>query len=213
VNTGSWTSGTNNNLTYYQSPWIAGFVDYDGDRDLFELNFDDITEATGAPENWYFDIQVQIQAAASPVEYSWTLFRDANPNDVLVERTFWLNPDNENGDFEFDPDGEGIVASWADGTTESDSVKETIPGGGDEFRIGHRWRDNSNSKFYFSINDFNYANLGVETSGDGETLIPIPNQTPDNDWGNTNSSVAPYRFQVTVTYHPDCSSPDECASD
>lgn len=200
----------------WPSPWITGFADYDGDRDLFELNFDAITEIEGAPEDWYFDIQIQMIADGSPVEYSWTLFRDANPNDVLVERTFWLNPDDEGGDLEFDPNGEGIVASWADLDTASNNIDMTVPREdveGEEFWLGHRWRDNTDSKFYFSINDFNRANLSVGTGGDGESQVPVPNQIPDNDWGNTTSSpqVNPYRFQVTVTFHPDCSSPDEGA--
>lgn len=200
----------------WHSPWITGFTDYDGDRDIFELNFDDITEAEGAPANWYFDIQIEIEATGSPVEYSWTLFRDAHPNDVLVERTFWNGDDGEGG-LEYDPDGEGIVASWADMQTASNNIDVTIPSTNladpeiyrHPFWIGNQWRDGSNSRFYLSIDDFNIANLGVETGEDGETRIPIPNQIPDNDWGNTNSApvVHPYRFQVTVTYHPGESNP------
>jgi hypothetical protein len=202
----------------WTSEWIAGFVDYDGDRDIFELNFDDVIPQ-GPDATWHFDIQVQIVAAAGPVEYSWTLFRDRAPaNHVLVERTFWvIDPDtgeevqDPDGDFEFNDEGEGIVASWADDSLASNAINETIPSGGDSFWIGNRWAD---SDFYISINDFDYTRIGG-------TEPPTLNQTPDNDWGNIYSStlgvpfnlsaVAPYYFQVTVTYHADCASPDEGA--
>jgi hypothetical protein len=197
----------------WQSNWIAGFVDYDGDRDLFELNFDDVTQAAGAPEEWYFDIQVQMFAPAGNVEYSWTLFRDRQPNEILVERTFWENTDGE--DFEYDPNGEGIVACWADMEITAETHNVTIPSSAQPefdhpFWVGNRW---GSSKFYISINDFNRAVESRNWDDINEAWVPTPNQIPDNDWGNSNSTsaVRPYYFRVTVTYHPDCSSPDEGA--
>lgn len=195
----------------WQSDWIAGFVDYAGDRDIFELNFDDITQAVGAPSDWYFDIQVHMFAPASGVEYSWTLFRDRQPNEVLVERTFWENADGE--DFEYDPNGEGIVASWADMAITQENHNVIIPSTQNEaynhpLWVGDGW---SQSKFYLSINEFNRAVESRTWDELNEAWIPVPNQIPDNDWGNTNSDpgVRPYYFQVTVTYHPNCSSPDD----
>ncbi len=202
----------------WQSGWIAGFVDYDGDRDIFKLSFDDVLPP-GPDATWYFDIQVQVVAAAGPVEYSWTLFRDRPPtNQILVERTFWVTDPvtgepvvDVDGEFEFNDDGEGIVASWADGSLAANPVNETVPSGGDRFWIGNRW---AGSDFYISINEFNFMRIG------GTDPAPL-NQTPDNDWGNINStalgqpfdlsSVPPYYFQVTVTYHADCASPTEGA--
>lgn len=197
----------------WQSDWIAGFVDYDGDRDLFELNFDDVTQAAGAPAEWYFGIEVQMFAPAGPVEYSWTLFRDQQPNDILVERTFWENADAE--DFEYDPDGEGIVACWADMEITAETHNVTIPSSQSPaydhpFWVGNLW---GSSKFYISINDFNRAVESRTWDDINEAWVPTPNQIPDNDWGNTNSTpaVRPYYFRVTVTYHPDCPSPTEGA--
>jgi hypothetical protein len=200
----------------WTSEWIAGYVDYDGDRDLFELNFDDITQGV---ETWYCDIKIQMVALGGPVEYSWTLFRDAAPaNDVLVERMYL---ENVGTDFEFEhfPEGGGIVASWADeehdeqtitinSTLPDDLIEPGDPVNPDDpgyrrdklFWIG---KDSSGSKFYLSINDFNIAILNPETRE--------PNQTPDNDWGYA-PTVGPYYFQVTVTYHDDrgCPPPYNC---
>jgi hypothetical protein len=188
----------------WRSDWIAGFVDYDGDRDIFQLVFDDIT---ASDDVWYFDIQVRMFAVGSPVEYSWALFRDRPPvNDVLLERTFWEDTDGEI--LQYDDDAEGVVAYWGDSTLSSESYDETIPSGDQSFWLGHVWGD---SNFYLSIQDFNRALLEKVWNSTLERYEPVPNQTPDNDWGNTNSilPVRPYYFQVTVTYHPGCSYPED----
>ncbi|MGD9007740.1 MAG: hypothetical protein PVG41_07455 [Desulfobacteraceae bacterium] len=200
----------------WTSEWIAGYVDYDGDRDLFELNFDDITHGV---ETWYFDIQIQMVAPGSEVEYSWTLFRDAAPaNDVLVERMYLENVGTA-FEFEHFPEGGGIIASWADTDHEETTatIDVTIPDDAPDdpedetdtlFWIG---KDSVGSKFYFSVNDFNRAVLSRTWDEQNETWIPTPNPIPDNDWGYS-PSVGPYYFQVTVTYHDDrgCPEPYEC---
>lgn len=211
VNTSLLRVGSLGNGESWTSPWITGFADYDGDRDIFELNFDDVVPADQNAE-YYFDIQVQMIAAGSPVEYAWTLFRDRDPERrVIVERTFWVTdpvsgePISGDDGYEFNDNGEGIVAAWADDNLSSDSISSTIPGPEDgDFWVGSRWRG---SKFYLSVNDFNFTRLPAE----GE-LPERLNPDPDNDWGNTNSSpaVAPYRIQVTITYHEGCPSPSEC---
>ena len=192
----------------WTSDWIAGYVDYAGDRDLFELNFDDAIPAS-PDADWYFDIQIRMVAEGGPVEYAWTLFRDRPvPNQILVERTFWvIDPEtgepaeDPDGDFQFNDDGEGIVACWADDDLGYAPIDTTVPSGGADFWVGDGW---SGSDFYISINDFNYMRIQAEP----ESLV---NQIPDNDWGNTNSlsldsphapqAVLPYYFQVTITYH------------
>jgi hypothetical protein len=193
----------------WQSDWVSGFVDYDGDRDIFQLIFPgELTDVgEGAPEEWYFDIQVQIYAAGGGVEYSWTLFRDAYPpNNRLLERTFWQDTQGEI--YEYDYDGEGIVAGWADMETTPETVDVTVPYGDQEFWVGNRW---GGSHFFLSVQDFNRAVIETVWDETLERSVPLPNQVPDNDWGSTNSSVsvAPYYFQVTVTYHPGCSYPDD----
>ncbi|MBN1832626.1 MAG: hypothetical protein JW896_11000 [Deltaproteobacteria bacterium] len=193
----------------WQSDWVAGFVDYEGDRDIFQLIFPaELTDvAEGAPEDWYFDIQVQIYAPPGIVEYAWTLFRDAPPpNNNLLERTFWQDTQGEI--YEYDYAGEGIVAGWADMEITSETIHVTVPYGDQEFWLGDVW---SRSHFYLSIQDFNRAVMETVWNDVLERNVPLPNQVPDNDWGNTNSSpsIAPYYFQVTVTYHAGCSYPDD----
>ncbi len=66
-----------------------------------------------------------------------------------------------------------------------------------------------------SISVFRISNRAVESRVYNQTLErydAVPNQVPDNDWGNTNSSPAapPYYFRVTVTLHPGCSNPSAC---
>jgi hypothetical protein len=193
----------------WRSPWIAGFVDYDGDRDLFELNFDAITRAANAPAAWYFDIQIQLYAANSPVEYSWVLFRDREPvNNVLLERTFW-DDDSQGGavyEYQYNNDGEGIVAGWADMEPRLQIINQLVPANGELFWVGNRW---SSSKFYLSLQDFNRAMVDYTTTTVNEQTIRVPNpanQVPDNDWGSL-PDVAPYYFQVTVTLHSGVSDP------
>jgi hypothetical protein len=209
VGSSGWTSSQEDEHT---SPWIAGYVDYDGDRDLFELNFDDITQGV---DTWYCDIKIQMVALGGPVEYSWTLFRDAAPaNDVLVERMYLENTDEDV--FEYFPEGGGIVASWADTEITAENIDVTIPDDlpddtehspDDElynlYKLFWIGKDSQGCKFYLSINDFNIAILNPETRE--------PNQTPDNDWGYA-PTVGPYYFQVTVTYHDDrgCPEPYDC---
>lgn len=193
----------------WQSDWVAGFVDYDGDRDIFQLIFPPelVDVAEGAPEEWYFDIQVQIYSPPGSVEYSWTLFRDAYPpNDNLLERTFWQDTQGEI--YEYDYAGEGIVAGWADMEITSESINVTVPYGDQEFWLGNVW---GRSNFYLSIQDYNRAVMETEWDDVLERNVPLPNQVPDNDWGSTNSSlsIAPYYLQVTVTYHSGCSYPDD----
>jgi hypothetical protein len=191
----------------WHSKWIQGFADYDGDRDIFELNFDDIT---ASQDVWYFDVQVRLFAAGGDVEYSWGLFRDAPPvNNVLLERTFWADTDGEI--LQYDDNAEGVVAFWGDSDLTAQTYDETIPTGTDQFWLGHVW---NGSKYYLSIQDFNKVLLDKVWNETLERYDPVPNQTPDNDWGNTNSAPAarPYYFQVTVTYHPGCSHPDDTSA-
>jgi hypothetical protein len=191
----------------WRSNWIKGFADYDGDRDIFELNLDAIT---ASQDVWYCDIQVRMFAMAGNVEYSWALFRDSPPvNNVLLERTFWADTDGEI--LQYDENAEGVVALWGDADLAASNYDETIPAGTERFWLGHVW---NGSKYYLSIQDFNKVLLDRIWNDALERYDPVPNQTPDNDWGNTNSSpsVRPYYFQVTVTYHPGCSHPDDTSA-
>jgi hypothetical protein len=208
ANTALLRVGALDGQSQWKSPWIAGFVDYDGDRDLFELNFDGITK----PEAWYFDIQIQLYAANSPVEYSWVLFRDREPvNDVLLERTFWDDAAQGGAvyEYQYNNEGEGIVAGWADQEPRLQLINQLVPSGAELFWIGNRW---GSSKFYLSLQDFNRTVVDYTTTTTNEQTIRVPNpanQVPDNDWGDLNSqpAAAPYYFQVTVTMHSGVSDP------
>jgi hypothetical protein len=205
-------------------PWIAGYADYAGDRDIFQLNFADLIPQGDDPPPWHAEIQIRMIAEGSPVEYSWTLFRDRQPNNVLIERAFWvIDPEtgepvvDEDNELQYNDEGEGIVACWADENIASDFIDVTVPSDdlppefNSRFWIGDGW---SGSDFYISINDFNYMRTR-ENAGDP----PVVNQIPDNDWGNTNSlsldppygpqAVLPYYFQVTVTYREGESYPSD----
>lgn len=191
----------------WRSDWIKGYVDYEGDRDIFELNFDDIT---ASQDVWYCDIQVRMFAMGGPVEYSWGLFRDWAPmNGVLLERTFWEDTNGQT--LQYDDEAEGVIAFWGDVDLDSQDYDETIPTGTDRFWLGHVW---NGSKYYLSIQDFNKVLLDKVWNDALERYDPVPNQTPDNDWGNANSSpsVRPYYFRITVTYHPGCSHPDDTSA-
>lgn len=180
----------------WQSPWISGFVDYDGDRDIFELNFDDVPKG----DQYYFDIKVQMVALATDVEYGWALFRDGGdpPNGQLLERTFW--GDDGDGvvyDYAYNDSGEGVVAAWTDEDLAASTINKTVPDDDTDFWIGYRW---AGSKFYLSVQDFNRTGLETvwdPTVGTEGATVQVRNPNPDNDWGYT----APYYFQVTVTLH------------
>lgn len=178
----------------WTSPWIAGYVDYVEDRDIFQLILDDTINSQAEGSNYYFDIKVQLYAPASEVEPCWILFRDGDapagdvyPNDILLERTLW--GDGDEGVFHEYNNGEGIVA--ADGDPDfspTNVVDRTVPANEDqEIWISQGWRQ---SNFFFSMQDFNRVAEYV-----GETRVPTT--TPDNDAGYD----APYFFQVTVTFH------------
>jgi hypothetical protein len=156
-------------------PWIAGFVDYQGDRDLFQLNLDHLLEA--APENdaWYYDIQIQLVAAGSDVEYVWQMYRDTAPQGVFhTDRYFAAYGDMDLG-------ANAIDLMAPDSGSSDDRLS-------DDFFVGSRWSPGSNP-IYLMINDFNYIT-------DPSTGQDNPN--PDDDWGYD----APYYFKVTLTYHP-----------
>ncbi|MBT8339401.1 MAG: hypothetical protein HKP58_13225 [Desulfatitalea sp.] len=180
----------------WESPWISGYVDYDGDRDIFELNFDQVPKG----DQYYFDIQVHMFTPGSQVEYAWVLFRDGGPepNNRLLERTFWSDSASVAYDYEYDQNGEGVVAAYADNDTTIESIDSILPASGTDFWVGYRWSD---SNFYFSIQDFNRVNLTEPVwdanHGTEGGLVAPRNPVPDNDWGYD----APYFFQVTVTLH------------
>ena len=134
-------------------PWIAGYVDFDGDQDWFKLNLSALIK-TGLPvdSQWYYDIQVDfhVDAPGDTVEYIWKLYRDNNDNGILVDIA---------------QDSDGFFASAGDFAATNEPMDITVPQAGmdQEFWVGDEWEGN----FYFSVGDFKLVNATL----------------PDNDWG------------------------------
>jgi hypothetical protein len=164
-------------------PWIAGYVDYQGDRDIFELDFGKL-DALNPETEWYYDVQVRlvVPQPGSEVEYVWKLYRDRNMNGVIMD-----DPTS--------PDGYKACAG-DDTPLVMEGLDQTVPSGDETFWIGSEWGENA--KFYLGISDFNYEHL----PDTGEPLLENP--SPDDDWGYD----VPYYFQLELTYHPGVAWPD-----
>jgi hypothetical protein len=160
-------------------PWISGYVDYQDDRDFFQIDLGKL-DPSGAETSWYYDVEVRLVVpSGSEVEYVWKLYRDSNRNAIIMD----------------DPTSPDGYKACAGDTTPQDTAAEdiTTPSGGDTFWIGSEWGEDA--KFYFALSDFNYLRLPGTGALNGE---------PDNDWGYD----APYYFTITLTYHPGQAYPD-----
>lgn len=123
-------------------PWLAGYVDYQGDQDFFQIDFQPLDTS----DNWYYEISVDFYAPASSVEYVWKFYPDRNDNQVLAERASGYD---------------GFIASAGDTNTEEETITLSTPSASDEpFWLNHSWQGTS----FFSISDFNYmyTESGVE---------------------------------------------------
>ena len=164
-------------------PWIAGYIDYQGDRDMFQLDFGKLSPG-GSETEWYYDVKVRmvVPFPGSTVEYVWKLYRDRNRNGVIMDDP--TSPD-------------GYKACAGDTTPRERSAMDlTVPTGNDTFWIGSDWGENA--KFYFGVSDFDYKYL--PDSGNP----PEENPEPDDDWGYD----APYYFQLQLIYHPGLAGPE-----
>ncbi len=166
-------------------PWIAGFMDYQGDRDFFKMDLNTLDPAN--PDTlWYYDVEIRIATRSSTdVEYNWKFYRDHNGNGIIM--------DNPGAD-------DGYKACNGDMTLTSDQIDITTPAGTEEFYVGDRWTTVNPRDYtvYIGISDFDYINLPNSNADD-----PVSNPIPDNDWGYD----APYYYKVTLTYHPGVSYP------
>lgn len=159
-------------------PWVSGYIDYQGDYDFFQLDFDKLNPA-GTETSWYYDVEIQLVAAASDVEYVWKLYRDSNSNGIIMDDP--TSPD-------------GYKACAGDTTPQTqDAIDLVTPTGDETFWIGSEW--GAGAKFYIGITDFNYLVYPVSEE---------PNTEPDDDWGY----IAPYYFRVKLTYHPGQATPN-----
>ena len=134
-------------------PWLAGYVDYQGDQDWFRLDLGPLVQVdTPLDTDWYYDIQVDmhVDAPGSSVEYVWKLYRDRNSNRILVDR-----PNDSDGFFASAGDEDTAVQPLDLSEPQSDSARA--------FWVGDAWE----GPFYLSISDFNY----------------VASPQPDDDWG------------------------------
>lgn len=164
-------------------PWVSGYVDFQDDRDFLRLDFDKLDPA-GTETSWYYDVEIELVAAASDVEYVWKLYRDRNSNGIVMD-----NPTS--------PDG--YIACAGDVTPEAlDAIDLVTPTGDETFWIGSEM--GAGAKFFIGISDFNFLKL-PETGSGGEL---DDNPQPDEDWGYN----APYYFRLKLTYHPGQATPN-----
>ncbi len=166
-------------------PWIAGFVDYQGDRDFFQVDLNTL-DPENPDEQWYYDVEIRLATkAATDVEYNWKFYRDHNGNNIIM--------DNPGAD-------DGYKACDGDITLTTETINITTPSGTDTFYVGDRWTTETPRYYtvYIGVSDFNYVNLPTSNEND-----PMANPDPDDDWGYD----APYYFKVVLTYHPGVSYP------
>lgn len=174
------TQTVQGDTTEIDFPWISGYIDYQGDRDFFQLDFDKLDPA-GSETNWYYEVEIQlvIPSPGSDVEYVWKLYRDSNSNAIIMDDP--TSPD-------------GYKACAGDTTPQSQApINLLTPTGSETFWIGSQWGEGA--KFYIGMSDFNY--LQLPDSGTANT-------EPDEDWGYD----APYYFKLKLTYHPGQAFPD-----
>jgi hypothetical protein len=137
-------------------PWIAGFIDYQGDQDWFQIALQTL-DPNNPDDQWYYDVEVRlVSGAATDIEYVWKYYRDSNDNKFLVDR-----PTANDGYIGCVGDQDPIDNSIIDIDT------QTL---GDDLWVGDGWR----GMLYFAVSDFNYVSL----PGTYE-----PNPRPDDDWG------------------------------
>jgi hypothetical protein len=177
--TGVSLSEPGDGTTVITFPWIAGYIDYQGDHDMFQLDLDKLS-ASGTETEWYYDIEIRmvVPSPGSEVEYVWKLYRDRNMNGIIMD-----NPTS--------PDG--YKACAGDTSLSREAMDLTVPTGDDTFWVGSEWGEDA--KFYLGISDFNYQIL-PDSEAD--------NPDPDDDWGYD----APYYFQLQLTYHPNIAAPE-----
>lgn len=128
-------------LTTITFPWVAGYIDFQGDQDWFQIDMAPLFSDANVPleSDWYYDIQIELHTGnpGSPVEYVWKLYRDYDQDGELVD---------------YERDSNGFMASAGDGDTDIQAFDIIAPNPGEEFWVGDAWK----GKFYLSISDFNY---------------------------------------------------------
>jgi len=123
-------------------PWIAGYIDYQGDQDFYAIDLGPwMQDGVAVDTSWYYDIQIEIfsDSPGSDVEYVWKFFRDQNNNRILVDRP---------------QDSDGFFASAGDINIFLETLDIITPESGDtSFWVGDAWE----GRFYLGVSDFDYV--------------------------------------------------------
>jgi hypothetical protein len=137
-------------------PWIAGYVDYQGDQDWFQIAMQSL-DPNNPDDDWYYDIEVRlVSGGPTDIEYVWKYYRDRNNNNLLVDRP---------------TENDGYIGAVGDqDPTSNGTLDIDTQNLGDDLWVGDQW----NGNFYFAVSDFDYVRLP-------DTYEPNPE--PDNDWG------------------------------
>jgi len=144
--------------TTIEFPWIAGYVDYQGDQDWFQIAMQTL-DPDFPDDKWYYDIDVQLVTGADAnVEVIWKYYHDPNNNKLLVDRP---------------TDKDGYIGCVGDqDPVDNSAINIDTRAYSDDLWVGDRWKDT----FYFAVSDFDYVRLpGSEAA----------NPRPDDDWGYT----------------------------
>lgn len=190
---GNFTKTQDGITTTFTSEWVAGYIDYLGDEDWFQVDLGAIyvapimNQLTGELEeqlqdtSWYYDIKVEFYTAepGSSVEYIWKFYKDGQQNFILNDAQ------TTNSD--------GFFASSGDQTTTAEGYSLTTPGPEESFWLNQEWEGH----FFFSVSDFNLI-AAKDAAG---------NAVPDDDWGYDQ----PYYFRMTLVYHSGVENAEEAA--
>ncbi len=168
----------NNDVITIEMPWVAGYIDYQGDRDFFGLDLGPL-DPNNPDAEFYYDIEVRLLSGGpTEVEYTWKIYRDRNSNNIIMD-----DPSSPDGYFACDGDANPLDHS---------PLNVATPAAEEGFWVGKRWADEGRL-FYIGVQDFNYLKLSDDE----------PNPAADDDWGYDT----PYYFKVILTYHAGQSNP------
>jgi len=133
------TRVTDGDVTTITFPWIAGYVDFQGDQDWFKINLDPLIGSQDT--DWYYDIKVDMHVGnpGTSVEYVWKLYRDRGQNNILVDGITTT--------------GDGFFASAGDIGTNLQAIDISTSDSDEPFWANQDWQ----GAFYFSMSDFNYV--------------------------------------------------------
>ncbi len=184
-------ASTDGSVTTITMPWVSGYIDYQSDEDWYGV---DLSEPyIDGDTDWYYEIDVELVAVNSDVEYVWDYFPDTDNNSIvnggICSTDVWsdCNGIAANGG-DMDPSQNSVNSSLSGDLREPDDEPHPTPWIGSR-NDSYSW----NGVVFFRVSDFNF--MPSSGSVDPES---------DDDWGFD----APYFFRVILTYHSGVSNPN-----